>query len=191
MNCPRFLLTASATAALFSVSAFAAEIVPVDHFGGIGLHGGGHVTVRYGAQQRVTILKGSTQFTRIVVEHGGSLNIDACNERCPDRYDLDIEIVSPDVGALAVEGGGSITAAGDFPDKEHFDVAVNGGGHIDARQIRAQTIGAAVNGGGHIEVAANGALTAAVSGGGHIVYSGNPKISQAVSGGGSIEHADK
>ena len=46
---------------------------------------------------------------------------------------------------------------------------------------------AAVNGGGHIEVKAVRALNAAVDGGGSIVYHGDPQVTQAIDGGGSVK----
>ena len=57
--------------------------------------GGGHVVLRYGARERVTLLKGSTQYTHVYVENGRDLRIDTCNDRCPvcdaeiEPYDWD------------------------------------------------------------------------------------------------------
>jgi hypothetical protein len=185
------LLLSAATAILAAAPVCAAEVVPLAHFNGVGLRGGGHVTLKYGPQQKVTLLKGSTQYTRFKIEQGGGLNIDACDDNCPMHYDLQIEIVSPDIGSIAIEGGGSIKVEGSFPARGRLDVAVSGGGEIDARAVSANAIDAAVNGGGEIEVAANGQLNAAVSGGGEIAYWGNPQVTQAVSGGGAILRADK
>jgi hypothetical protein len=180
---------AIAAAMLVPATAFAAEVVPLGHFDAVGLEGGGHVTVKYGPQQRVTLLKGSSQYTRLRVEHGHSLNIAACNERCPHQYDLEIEIETPVLEAAAISGGGDIVARGGFPNAESFSAAVNGGGDIDARAVSARTVHAAVSGGGGIHVTATATLNAAVSGGGEIVYSGNPQVNEAVNGGGSVERA--
>ena len=174
---------------LSPASALAVEVVPVGHFDSVGLEGGGHVTVKYGAQQRVTLLKGSSQYTRLRVENGHSLNIEACSESCPHQYDLEIEIVTPVLEAAAISGGGDIEAHGNFPKVESFSAAVNGGGDIDARAVSAKTVHAAVSGGGGIHVTATAMLNAAVSGGGEIVYSGNPQVNEAVNGGGSVERA--
>ncbi len=181
------LLAAAAIAVLFAAPASAAEIVPLAHFDSIGLKGGGHVTLRHGATQSVTLLKGSTQYTHLDV-HGTSLEIEACSNSCPNQYDLDIEIVLPEVTGVAIQGGGAIIAEAGFPAQHGVDAAVSGGGSIDLRAISASNVDAAVNGGGHIKVAAEGTLSAAVSGGGHIAYWGNPKVSEAVSGGGAIDH---
>ncbi len=180
------LFLSAAIAASLATPAVAAEVVPLAHFDGIGLRGGGHVTLKYGKEQRVTLIKGSTQFTRLHIEQGGGLSIDACDNDCPNHYELEIEIVSPDISAIAIEGGGTIIAQGSFPAPARLDVAVNGGGAIDARALTAGAIDAAVKGGGRIRIASNGAINAAVSGGGDIVYSGSATVSQAVSGGGSV-----
>jgi hypothetical protein len=182
-------LAAGVAALLVPACTFAAEVVPLGHFDSVGLEGGGHVTVKYGPQQRVTLLKGSTQYTRLRVENGHSLNIEACNERCPHQYDLEVEIVTPDLDGAAISGGGDIVASGTFPKVESFSAAVNGGGDIDARAVSAKTVHAAVSGGGGIHVTATAMLNAAVSGGGEIVYGGNPQVNEAVNGGGSVDRA--
>jgi hypothetical protein len=179
----------AAAACLLAAPTFAAQSVPLGHFTAVGLRGGGHVVLKYGKTQSITLLKGSMQYTSFRIEHGGSLEIDACNSNCPNHYDLEIEIVSPDIHGVAVEGGGSIEAAGNFPAQGRLDAAVSGGGGIDVRAISASSVSAAVNGGGRIKVAATGSLTAAVNGGGHIAYWGTPQVSQAVSGGGHIDRA--
>jgi hypothetical protein len=154
------------------------------------LRGGGHVVLKPGSVQRVTLLKGSTQYTRFHIDSGSDgLQIDACDARCPQHYDLEIEIVSPEINAIAVEGGGSIDAAGGFPRRNELSLAVSGGGSIDVRQMPASTVNAAVNGGGDIRTAPHTSLHAAVNGGGQILYWGNPSVAQAVTGGGSIERS--
>jgi hypothetical protein len=185
----RALLLAAAAITLCTGSVFGAEVVPLAHFSGIGLRGGGHVVLKHGTVQRVTLLKGSTEFTRFRIEPGGGLEIDACNANCPQHYDLEIEVVSPELDAIAVEGGGSIEAVSGFPNQDQLSVAVSGGGAIDARQMSATAVNAAVNGGGHIKTAPRATLHAAVNGGGKVLYWGDPSVAQAVSGGGSIERA--
>ena len=177
--------------ALLAVPALAATTVPVGHFDQIGLEGGGHVVVKHGATQSVTLLKGSTEFTSIRINDKNNLEIKACNSRCPERYDLEIEIVTPDLKAAAIEGGGHITAESGFPNSREISAAVDGGGHLDLTALKADKVSAAVNGGGHIEVTALRDLSAAVDGGGSIVYHGDPQVSQAIDGGGSVSRAMK
>jgi len=173
-------------AALLATPALAAETVPFGPFDSVGLTGGGHIVLRHGATQSVTLMKGSTQYTRFKL-HGRSLEIEACNDSCPHSYDLEIEIVLPEIDGVAIEGGGAIVAEAGFPAQHGMNAAISGGGLIDLRAIQASNVSAAVNGGGDIKVSTNGTLSAAVNGGGHIAYWGNPKVSEAVSGGGSID----
>jgi hypothetical protein len=184
-------------ARLFSAALFAAGLaagvasaqtaVPLAHFSSIELRGGGHVVLRHGGQQRVTILKGSTQYTSFKMEGPDKLVIDACNSDCPMQYDLEIDIVTPDVRAVAISGGGRVESAAGFPAQGAITAAVNGGGHIDLRSVAAENGTAAVDGGGHIEIRTSGHLTAAVNGGGRILYVGNPQVTTAIDGGGSVQ----
>jgi hypothetical protein len=175
-----------AVALAASAPAFAVEPVAVPAFRAVQLQGGGIVTITPAPVQRVTILEGSTQFTRVLVDREGKLRIDACNERCPSNYQLRIQIETPSIMGLGVNGGGQMTTANGFARQREIGVAVNGGGSIDARSIDAGAVGAAVNGGGKILVRSNGTLGAAVRGGGEIVYWGNPNVATSIAGGGTV-----
>jgi hypothetical protein len=178
---PLFALALAASAPVL-----ATEVVPVPGFRSVELRGGGAVTIVQGASQRVTILEGSSQFTRMRVESDGQLRIDTCNERCPPVYHLRVEIQSPSVPNLAVNGGGAITTQGGFRSQSQLSAAVNGGGKIDARSLDAGSVSAAVNGGGELLVHPRSTLSAAVNGGGHVRFWGNPAVSSAIRGGGSV-----
>ncbi|MEJ0025120.1 MAG: DUF2807 domain-containing protein [Rhizomicrobium sp.] len=179
-----------AAACLMIAPATAATVVPVAKFRQIHLRGGGHVVLRHGDAQRVTLLKGSTQFTTLTVRNGRELDIDACNANCPQHYDLEIEIVTPDLAGVAIEGGGAIGTQGAFPAQSNLAAAIHGGGEIDVHAISAGTVEAAVHGGGSVAVTATGMLMAAVHGGGAITYRGHPQVTQAVAGGGSVERVE-
>lgn len=182
----RSILPLFAVALAASAPAFAVEPVAVPAFRAIQLHGGGIVTITPAPVQRVTLLEGSTQFTRIQVDREGKLKIDACNERCPHNYNLRIQIETPSIMGLGVDGGGQMTTASGFAPQKEIGVAVNGGGKIDARSIDAAAVGAAVNGGGQVLVRSNGTLGAAVRGGGEILYWGNPNVATSIAGGGAV-----
>jgi len=164
----------------------ATETVPVPGFRSVELRGGGDVTVVPGPAQRVTIIEGSSQFTRMRVDRTGKLKIDACNERCPHLYHLRIQIESPRVPDLGISGGGVINVRGGFRQQSQLSAAVNGGGKIDARALDAGNVSAAVNGGGELLVRARSDLSAAVNGGGLVRYWGNPRVSSAIHGGGAV-----
>jgi len=175
-----------ACGALLSSAALAAETVNVPDFRSIELRGGGHLSLRPGSEQRVTILNGSTHFTQFHVRHDGQLVIDACANDCPLHYDLEIEVVTPEIKGVALSGGGEIVAEHGFPHQHELGVAIQGGGEIDVRAIPASSADAAVDGGGDIRLRAERALQAAVNGGGSISYWGDPSVTSAVNGGGSV-----
>jgi len=184
---------AALIAGLFMTApAVAQTIVPTPSFSAINLEGGGHVVIRRGAVQQVRLLHGSTEFTRFIVDRDspGTLHIYACNSDCPHRYDLEIEITTPGIAALAISGGGSIDGDASLSGLQELTLAVDGGGTIDTRAMDSGTVTAAVRGGGVIEVRARNQLTAAVQGGGRIKYWGNPRVTQVVEGGGRVDHGD-
>jgi hypothetical protein len=184
------LTSAILCSALLSIPALAQEMISVPHFDSVGLEGGGHVVVRYGDVQKVRLIQGSTQFTRFTVDDGHNLRIEACRGDCPRHYDLQVEIVTPQIKGLAVDGGGAIESEGNFPASHGLDLAIEGGGDIDARAMDAQRAEAAINGGGLIRVRAEGELTAAINGGGNIRYWGNPRVTQAIDGGGEVQRGE-
>ena len=182
----RSILPLCAVALAASAPVLATEVVPTPQFHAIELRGGGIVTVVPGPAERITILEGSSQFTRMHVDRDGKLRIDTCNEQCPRQYRLRIEIQSPRVPGLAISGGGMITTQAGFGPQPELSAAVNGGGRIDARAVAATNVSAAVNGGGEVLVRPRSSLSAAVNGGGHVRFWGNPRVSAAVHGGGAV-----
>lgn len=174
------------TAVALAAPAFATEVVSVPAFRSVELRGGGVVSVVPGATQRVTIVDGSSQFTHLWVERDGRLKIDTCNNRCPQHYRMRIQIESPRVPDLGVNGGGLITVQNGFKPQSQISLAVNGGGKIDSRSVNTASVSAAVNGGGEALVRASSNLSAAVNGGGLVRYTGNPRVSSAIHGGGVV-----
>jgi len=182
----RSILPLFAVAFAAAAPAVATEVVSLPPFRSVELRGGGIVTIVPGPAERVTIIEGSSQFTRMRVDNDDKLRIDTCFERCPPVYRLRVEIQSPRVPDLGISGGGAITAAGGFRPQQQLSAAVNGGGRIDARAVAASSVSAAVNGGGELLVSPRASLSAAVNGGGHVRYWGNPSVSMAVRGGGAV-----
>ena len=115
MTVARLFAVAAFAGALAATVAWAQTAVPVARFDSVELRGGGHVVLKYGAQQKVSLLQGSTQFTKFGIEDGNKLVIDACNSDCPRQYNLEIEVVTPTFVAVSIDGGGRIESAPGFP----------------------------------------------------------------------------
>ena len=137
--------------------------VAVAPFRSVALSDGGQVNIRHGATQRVTVLSGEAE----IVTDGNRLRVRKCRTG-PRRDRLEVEIVTPVLDSLAVEDGGRITLVGDFPTQARLAAAVDDGGVIDARPLRAETVAASVNQGGLVYVRPGARLDAAVSHGGAI-----------------------
>ena len=178
-----------AVALLGTAAAAAAQApVPVPAFDSIELRGGGHIAIRHGSTQRVTLVRGSPEMTRFRVDRQGRLTIDACVRSCRD-YDLRVEIVTPRVDAVAITGGGAIRTEGAFPARNSLAVAITGGGSIDVRPIEARSVAAAIRGGGSIMTRPRNSLAASISGGGAITYWGSPSVTSSINGGGTVRRA--
>jgi hypothetical protein len=184
-----YLIANIIAVALAAAASPAGQTVAVPAFQALELHGGGEVIVRQGPRQQVRLLSGSTEVSRFRVERSGrdsKLTVSACENRCPARYKLQIEIITPSLSGLAVNGGGVIALRGPFPEQGALGLTVSGGGIIDARRIRASTVGASVNGGGSISTHALRTLAANINGGGSIRYWGEPGKVVNVNGGGAV-----
>jgi hypothetical protein len=172
---------------LLLAAAPAAAQIPVDvpAFDSIGLRGGGRVVVRHGPQQSVTLVRGDLETTRFTVRHDGKLEIDACVRSCRD-YDLLVEIVTPELDGVGIEGGGAIRAEGAFPRGGELALGVDGGGTIDMIAVEASSVAAGIDGGGTILAYARDRLVAGINGGGAIRYRGDPSVTAAIDGGGTV-----
>jgi|SRR5437868_10020909 len=169
-----------------SAPVLATENVPLAGFNNIELRGGGEVTLVPGPAQRVTIVEGSTAFTRLQVDRGGKLRIDTCSARCPQHYRLRIEVETPRVPGVGIKGGGIIRAAGGFGEQHQIAAGVAGGGTIDLRSVQGAAVAVGINGGGQVVVRARSTLAVGVNGGGEVRYLGNPQVTSAINGGGTV-----
>ena len=141
--------------------------------------------LQYGSPQRVTLLKGSEDISLITVTDE-RLVIDKCRNKCPRGYELQVEIVTPLINAIAIANGGLIQSRGDFPLQPAMSLAVSHGGTVDARTISANNITAAVNQGGRILANPQMTLAATVSNGGVITYWGNAQVTSSTEHGGVV-----
>lgn len=188
----RLLLAAAAVAPLLTPAADAGTVA-VGAFNRISLHGGGHVVLKHGATQSVSLVHGSTDVTSFTIKNGNELVIAACGNTtimCPFNYDLDVEITSPDIQGLSIHGGGELEAEGIFPEQKNLALEVHGGGDVDVRGINAKDVVAEVHGGGDLKLTATHNLVASVHGGGDITFRGHPNLVESIHGGGDIDSED-
>jgi hypothetical protein len=170
---------------LLATLPFATE-AQVERFSSIELPKGGHVILRPSATQRVTLLKGSLDYTRLSVNHRGALIVDKCYRKCPRGYRLELEILSPNVSRISLANGGSIESRGSFARQRDLAVAVAHGGTIDVRSIVAKRVVATVEQGGRILTVPQTSLVASVSHGGMITFWGDGQVTSSIEHGGVV-----
>jgi len=155
-------------------------------FSSIQVRNGGHVVARPAPAQRVTLLRGSLDYTRVAVTDGGVLVIDKCKVHCPRGYELEIEILMPKVSRISLANGGRIQTLGTFAAQADLGVAVAHGGTIDVRSMDVERVNASVEQGGRILTVPRRSLSARVNQGGVITYWGNARVDSSVEHGGVV-----
>lgn len=178
------LMMMAASLQLLPQLATARTDVPVAEFKSVALKNGGEVTIRYGLQQRVTLLEGTIEQTRMTVEDG-RLIIDRCQE-CDHDSKMVVEITTPDFEDLLVTDGGTIATAGSFPARKNLRAAVEDGGTIDVRSVASQSVAALVESGGRIFTTAEKSLLGSIAHGGMITYWGACDVTSTVDDGGMV-----
>jgi hypothetical protein len=155
-------------------------------FNSIELPDGGHVVLRPAPTQRVTLLRGSPDYTRMAVTDGGRLVIDKCIRKCPKGYRLEVEVFAPSFARISLANGGTVQSRGDFPRQGELAVSVSHGGTIDVRSMVADRVTASVYQGGGILTVPRAWLLASVRQGGVITYWGDAQVTSSVGHGGAV-----
>lgn len=164
----------------------AQSAIPLAPFRAVTLRGGGKVTLSYAPIQRVTLLKGSSKYTGVAIAEDGRLVIDRCQSECPKGYELEVEVLAPDLLDIMVSDGGTIESRGSFPRQAELGVAVGDGGTIDLRSMTVDFVEAAVHDGGRIFAKPQRGLVAKIARGGVITYWGHPHVTSSVEQGGVV-----
>jgi hypothetical protein len=159
----------------------------VGPFNSIELPHGGHVVLQRAPAQRVSLVRGSLDYTRLSVTDGGRLVIDKCFRKCPRGYRLELEILVPNVTRISLANGGSIQSRGSFPRQSDLAVSVSHGGTIDVRSMVANRVTASVYHGGRILTVPQAWLSARVTQGGVITYWGDGQVGQSTEHGGVVQ----
>ena len=178
-----FLATVSASALPIAMQAGIPVTAP---FSSVELRNGGNVTLIHGQAPRVTLLKGDPEQTSITIRDDGRLVVDRCKNKCQRGHDLEVEIVTPGLTAIAVAEGGTIESRGAFAPQPQISVAVSQGGTIDMRSMAVASITASVNSGGRIFAKPGTALSGQVEQGGVITYWGDAVVTSSVRHGGGV-----
>jgi hypothetical protein len=164
----------------------AQTVVPLAPFGSVELRDCGKVILHHGPVQRVTLLKGSPDYTQVTIAGGDRLVIDKCRNKCPRGYELEIEIVTPDIAGISSAEGGTIESRGNFPRQAEIKVAVSNGGRIDIRSMTVDSVTASVDQGGRIFTKPQSTMIASVRQGGSITYWGDAEVISSVQHGGVV-----
>jgi hypothetical protein len=160
--------------------------VDVGAFRSVAARNGAHVTLRHGDRQRVTLVRGNLDDSDVRVDEDGRLVIDRCSGDCPRGYRLEVEITTPEIGALSVNDGGWLRSAGSFPRQASLAAAVESGGTLDVRSMQVNEVSAAIQHGGRILTEPRNNLTVAIAQGGAVIYWGSPDVQRSIVHGGVV-----
>ena len=185
-----------AAAVLFATGASADTTVPVSQFHSITVEGMGHITFVRGAQQRVVLKQGDTNNTQIYVKDG-DLVFKSCpgkglfgwSNSCPMGYELQVEVTTPGLTGVEIDGSGKFDVAGSFPQQPKLDIEINGSGNVDLSGMPAASSDVAIHGSGKVYTTAREKLDVEITGSGTVIYGGNPHISQTIMGSGVVKSA--
>ena len=174
--------------ALLAAPAAAQTPVEVPDFDSIRLEGGGTVSVRHGATHRVTFTATRPELVEIEVERD-TLVIRPCRKSCSNQR-LSVEVVTPQIDAAAIHGGGKLEIGGGFPRSRDLALAVHGGGRLDAEAASASDVAVAIRGGGTVQLGAPASLAVAIHGGGSVLHCGHVESrTVSIQGGGTIDRS--
>jgi hypothetical protein len=192
------VLVLSALASVMAASAaYADQVVPVGHFHSVSIEGFGRITLIPGAQQRVVLKKGDTKNTEIRIKDNGDLVFKSCPSHgwfgwvnaCPDNYELDVEITTPEISGVDISGSGKIESRPGFAPQPKFAIDISGSGNVDAMNIPVGGASVSISGSGKVRVNAHDKLSVDIAGSGSVIYAGHPQISQSIAGSGSVTSA--
>lgn len=119
--------------------------------------------------------------------YDGDRIVVGCDSACRKSGNSKATITLVELNTIALTGGGSVVVEGAFPAVTEFDVALTGGGDINALSVPADEVNVAIVGGGDISVFAQDELNVSIIGGGSITYDGNPEVNRSIIGGGSVD----
>ncbi len=174
--------------AIAATASSASTFIPQPRFDGISITGGGQVIVKRGPSHNVRIVRGDPAALEITSTRQSGLSI-RCRPNACRHFTPRVEVTTPFVSALAINGGGYMLVERGFGPQRDLALSVRGGGQIDTTALAASKVAASISGGGKIETRAGASLAASVRGGGAISYYGTPQMATSIQGGGAVHHA--
>ena len=106
--------------------------------------------------------------------HGGSLTVDTDDSECDciDPTELVVEVSTPDLRGLRMDGSGDIVLPGPV-ETDELTLAIDGSGSISAAMVRADDVSLEIDGSGDIDLAVSAlALHSRIDGSGHTSIAG-------------------
>ncbi|HSM94781.1 MAG TPA: DUF2807 domain-containing protein [Rhizomicrobium sp.] len=185
------LAIASAAAVIaLAAPAFADQTIAVAPFNAVEASDGAHVIIRHGNRQQVTMVEGSTEYSRFEVRDG-VLHLVACQGwHCPWNYKFKVEVTMPQINAIDASDGAYIETQGSFPAQHDLAVKATDGGNIDARALAAANVNAHASDGGNLKIHPRQSMKAHADDGGNIDYWGNPTITTLIAEDGGNVHSE-
>lgn len=187
----KFAIALTAASLALAAPAFAGQTIAVGPFNAVEASDGAHVIIRHGNAQQVTMIEGSTQYSRFEVRDG-VLHLVTCQGwHCPRHYTFKVDVVMPQVNAINASDGAYIEAQGPFPGQRDLAVKATDGGNIDARAIAAANVDAKASDGGNLRIQPRQSLKAHADDGGNIEYWGHPTVTGLIAeDGGNVSQED-
>ena len=170
--------------------AFAGQTISVAPFNAVEASDGAHVIIRHGNAQQVTMVEGSTEYSRFEVRDG-VLHLVTCQGwHCPWNYKFKVEVTMPQIKAIDASDGAYIETQGAFPTQGELAVKATDGGNVDARAVAAANVSAKASDGGNLRIHPLKSMQARADDGGNIDYWGNPTITNLVAEDGGNVHSE-
>jgi hypothetical protein len=186
----KLAIALAAAGIVLASPALAGQVIPVGPFNSVEASDGAHVIIRHGGAQQVTMLKGSTEFSRFEVRDG-VLHLTTCEGwHCPRNYSFEVDVVMPAINAIEASDGAYIETQGSFPAQGDLSVKATDGGDIDARAIAAANVNAKASDGGNLKIRPRKSMQAHADDGGNIEYWGNPTVTRLVAEDGGNVHGE-
>lgn len=182
----------------------ATAVREVAEFRAVRCSGSLDVSVRVGEERAVRVRGDDNLIERVeAVVEDGTLHIRMRSGGYRTRLPLVVEVATPALSALSLEGSGDLrvsglssgtfsvhlSGSGDVRGSgavDELEVSLSGSGDIELAELAARRANVVSAGSGDIRVNASDELSVALSGSGDVGYRGSPTLRKVVSGSGDV-----